>query len=1097
MLNTVQEKRDQYYVQAAKDKGKYDVVDSESNSIIGTYSSWQAADNDCKKLNKQCCESKEYGVRYRQADKKGNITVKEKIFSTQAQLDKFTNKIEDLDGYIGIDSWLFSKDKEQKNEESYSTEDNTAIYRVVGSEDSIKNTLDKLTKLGVRYNEIGNHKLEIDLSTMNKDKIKEINGELNGQAFQPLMLEGVDDDYSAIRKYEDIYNNVDDAINNSHSFATFIEQLLNKSFESDEIQTDLSDKQVLLDLWNYYSANYPNDSQDKQDYENMINPQAVTEMATIMPWKLYAERNSGHKELVQDFASKKVAAETAKSDGTWPEGSDAVLINSDTNESFMYVDRWEPTMVNEAVKSGAKNITFATKKDGIIIVDESKSMNETYVHDLGVDVNPNLWYVVNDSNSFLSPTPFPNEKEAMRWCDEHDEVDLSDVDTIIKGSELIAVYGESVITEEDETSPAEGGEEAAPVSGGKVSKEELKAMGAAKVRDKTIGNTTGVEVYARNAEEFRKISTGLNKLNVKWAAENRGPGTYIFIYSQYISECSEIPVDYDSKIGKLVRDGSGVHYCYIDGEYKEFKTLEDATAAISKAVADGRKVGVNESSIKADKYYVVAMVDQSILAGPFDDQVEANRALSSGIDADDQAEEIVLGKDLIETMGESVSVDPNKWYLTDNDLNVVDSVPSFSSQDEAWNYMMKDDLDFNVVQGSEILKKLGESKLSEGFLDNIREDEFGGMDADELNAAIDEPLDGEPANNAPTVYGKFVVDSILGNESGVALVSFKDGSSDEGDYAIVMNTNNDVVEGVPITKLSSVVSMCSSFNDALSKFQNKVAEVSKANGEDINFPTTDLQVINPASIEEAKDSSGTDLGKVVSDHEYRNRKARVYDNREWEEFVVQFYQDGKHLKKADYHVGYNVVNKESIASAKDDAQSTAKFWIAQGKNESRDGHETFSDIASWKAAVAKAGCEVFANGAADGTYRAKDKNGEIVGRFVKDASGNVEGWLHSSVMNESFQTTPFEAANLKVTFSDDGKKAFIKIMNEDEMNRFNKVIALFGTEEGIGEVHYKVGEETDVGVPELYTIEINLKEPLEDKDSLRFALEMPRSGDNE
>lgn len=85
---------------------------------------------------------------------------------------------------------------------------------------------------------------------------------------------------------------------------------------------------------------------------------------------------------------------------------------------------------------------------------------------------------------------------------------------------------------------------------------------------------------------------------------------------------------------------------------------------------------------------------------------------------------------------------------------------------------------------------------------------------------------------------------------------------------------------------------------------------------------------------EAKDSNGTDLGRVVSTHEYRDRKALVYNNREWSEFVVQFHEGGKHLEDADYHTSYDDYDKESKAGAKEDAQSTAKSWVAKAKNES-------------------------------------------------------------------------------------------------------------------------------------------------------------------
>lgn len=64
-------------------------------------------------------------------------------------------------------------------------------------------------------------------------------------------------------------------------------------------------------------------------------------------------------------------------------------------------------------------------------------------------------------------------------------------------------------------------------------------------------------------------------------------------------------------------------------------------------------------------------------------------------------------------------------------------------------------------------------------------------------------------------------------------------------------------------------------------------------------------------------------GRLSSTYEYRNRTAKVYKDPEWDEFVVQFWVDGEHLKDADY-----------FTDDKADAQGTAKAWIADGKNES-------------------------------------------------------------------------------------------------------------------------------------------------------------------
>lgn len=47
-----------------------------------------------------------------------------------------------------------------------------------------------------------------------------------------------------------------------------------------------------------------------------------------------------------------------------------------------------------------------------------------------------------------------------------------------------------------------------------------------------------------------------------------------------------------------------------------------------------------------------------------------------------------------------------------------------------------------------------------------------------------------------------------------------------------------------------------------------------------------------------------------------NKKAKVYRNSEWEEFVVKHFESDNHQKNADYHT-----------NDKEDAHNTAKHWI--------------------------------------------------------------------------------------------------------------------------------------------------------------------------
>lgn len=48
----------------------------------------------------------EWGVRYRQAMKNGEIVTKEKIVKSEEALNKFVDSLDNVDGFIEIVSWL-------------------------------------------------------------------------------------------------------------------------------------------------------------------------------------------------------------------------------------------------------------------------------------------------------------------------------------------------------------------------------------------------------------------------------------------------------------------------------------------------------------------------------------------------------------------------------------------------------------------------------------------------------------------------------------------------------------------------------------------------------------------------------------------------------------------------------------------------------------------------------------------------------------------------------------------------------------------------------------------------------------------------------
>ena len=91
--------------------------------------------------------------------------------------------------------------------------------------------------------------------------------------------------------------------------------------------------------------------------------------------------------------------------------------------------------------------------------------------------------------------------------------------------------------------------------------------------------------------------------------------------------------------------------------------------------------------------------------------------------------------------------------------------------------------------------------------------------------------------------------------------------------------------------------------------------------------------------------------KRVSDHEYHNKKATVFKDTEWDEYVVRFWLDGKLLQDAEYHT-----------DDKEDAQGTAKSWISAAKSESNSGLKEdstqYTDFDEWQQDAEKKGYEV-------------------------------------------------------------------------------------------------------------------------------------------
>lgn len=308
-------------------------------------------------------------------------------------------------------------------------------------------------------------------------------------------------------------------------------------------------------------------------------------------------------------------------------------------------------------------------------------------------------------------------------------------------------------------------------------------------------------------------------------------------------------------------------------------------------------------------------------------------------------------------------------------------------------------------------------------------------------------------------FGQFVVDSVLGNEQGVALVAFREGTSDQGDYAVVMNPDGRIMEGAPLPKLSAMVSTHSSFNDALSKFQNKVAEVAKSDGGSAEFPVIGLQIDDPLA-------SVTEGSSIVSTHEYRGKSADVYKEPSGK-FRVRFYRDGKPMPQ----------NTDLVTKDKSKAQAAARGWIAENRKSAVVVASAKSDLPNRK----------YLYNVVDektGKVIAADVSGSEADRIADEYNGKSKG------VNESFQTSPFEAAGLNVDYNEDRTKAIIHVKDEAQFLKFQKAIDLFGGQDAIGKFEYKVSE----GEDELYTIEVELKQYDSGKDSARFMKEMDPNG---
>lgn len=860
------------------------------------------------------------------------------------------------------------------------------------------------------------------------------------------------------------------------------------------------------------------------------------------------------------------------------------------------------------------------------------TMSETFVPDLGVDVKPGAWYVVSDSGAMYGgvENSFTSEVQAMNWALRQPEIDLEDTDQVMQGEEIIRVYqAEAKLVKEGTAMQnramiqALGSEaEAAGELGEKISALILQAG-----KDNRInaGSYEGI-LQKLPSDALDSLYTKAVGLGMKHAEVDATDGSFDqkmaavdFLKKQKDKDLIKQVNSFEKNANPIYR-GSNVVFNlsdkgYLDalavlrkagfnesmtesedGGLSKDRIINELVDEVGQAMEDSSADAFNglmafEAEVKGsdkDFYSWDELAEMFDRHGLNQDDLEWFRSMneSDGTpEGDDpfEGDQATLGESDLDLSGYDVVEVPTQTDLTtraknQNAYGFGSGRAHYPVRNAFQKIRVGDVVAWDEYQS--VGKGVVKAKRKGGWVD--LEDGRNLMTVDVIaiyrpKASMTESEEiGAPSSLGQDSFGKFVVDSILGNEQGVALVSFREGTSDQGDYAVVMNPDGRIMEGAPLPELSAVVSAHSSFNDALSKFQNKVAEVAKSGSGSAEFPVIGLQIDDPLA-------SVTEGSSIVSTHEYRGKSADVYKEPSGK-FRVRFYRDGKPMPQ----------NTDLVTKDKEKAQKAAKEWIAeavdvdselldnigpaliraqtvskdercvQHVNKSKDtGNYYVSDWYDYEETVASfnngrlsdsnlpPGVEEYFNyfqesgGVGyriwfkDGSYTAYEKAASeeearekakqdfptdeiervdsyklkessvysvrltandvwrvfergnpvaVAGPF--ETSKEASDWIKAKGVNESFQTSPFEAAGLKVCYSDDQKKAIIHIKDESQFLRFQKAIDLFGGQDAIGKFEYKVSE----GEDELYTIEVELKQYDSGKDSARFMKEMDPEG---
>jgi hypothetical protein len=228
-----------------------------------------------------------------------------------------------------------------------------------------------------------------------------------------------------------------------------------------------------------------------------------------------------------------------------------------------------------------------------------------YVKDLGVEVNPDKWYVVGDSGTFYGGVDkaFNSEDEAIAWTgskefeDEFggDDVVDWDVDQAMKGSDIIATYQTENVMQTVKIKAADGSIGECQVL--KIGKNKIKLL-----------HTESGKKYKLTKESFKHALLGEGSTG--WCVVNKS-GTPISGPHIYYSEAESI---------SLLESNSGCAIKYIDHspelktEAKKDEVIDESSHHPSAAIWANQMIRVydKDTNKQVDQGLVSKVTAESI-----------------------------------------------------------------------------------------------------------------------------------------------------------------------------------------------------------------------------------------------------------------------------------------------------------------------------------------------------------------------------------------------------------------------------------------------------------------------------------------------------